>query len=111
MAPTAQPILEGSSTPHDIETRPKHQPTDAARSVLASLGVTDDVPLGIDIEPDVVTARRVDAVPPRTASPRRRTASPRKAAAPAKPKKVELVAEVCPRCFMQLPATGVCDNC
>ena len=111
MAPTAQPILEGSSPPHDIETRPKHQPTDAARAVLADLGVTDDIPFGIDIEPEMVTARRVDAVPPKPATPRRRTSGSRKAAAPAKPKKVEPVAQVCPRCFMQLPATGVCDNC
>lgn len=108
MAPTAQPFLEGSSSPHDLETRPKHQPTEAARAVLAELGATDAIPLGIDIEPEPVTARRVEKAPPRPAP--RRTAV-RKSAAPPKPKKVEPEVKVCPRCFMQLPATGVCDNC
>lgn len=38
---------------------------------------------------------------------RRAPASPRRPAAAAP----QVVAAFCPRCFMQLPATGVCDDC
>ena len=61
----------------------------------------------------------VPAAKPRRASSARsrssasRPAAPRtrKAAAPAPAKPQPPVAKTCPSCFMQLPATGLCDNC
>ena len=43
----------------------------------------------------------------------KRTATPRvaKPKAPARPTKPEPVINLCPTCFTQLPATGVCDYC
>lgn len=58
---------------------------------------------------------RVAAVrTPRTARTSSGTTSAprtRKASAPAPAKPAPPVAKTCPSCFMQLPATGVCDNC
>ena len=58
---------------------------------------------------------RVDHVDPTnpTGAKPRRTTTPRapRAAAPARVAKPEPVIAVCPTCFMQLPNTGVCDNC
>lgn len=107
--PDAQTFLEGASSPFDIVTRPKHQPTDAAREVLAAFGITDPAPPGwiapvVEVPEPVV---RQTTLPRASAKPRR-TAAPKKAAAPAKP---EPVTPICPSCFMALPATGVCDNC
>ncbi|WP_141003907.1 hypothetical protein [Nocardioides humi] len=44
LRPDAQTFLEGASSPFDIVTRPKHQPTDAAREVLTRFGITDPPP-------------------------------------------------------------------
>lgn len=44
---------------------------------------------------------------PATRAPR----TPRAPKAPARPRKPEPVVNVCPTCFMAIPATGVCDNC
>lgn len=106
--PDAQTFLEGASSPFDIVTRPKHQPTDAAREVLAGFDIADPAPP--DWVPPVVAAPVVQevALPAATA---RRTTSPRVAKTPAKPTKPESVVTVCPTCFMAIPATGVCDNC
>ncbi len=82
--------------------------------------------LGFDVvveEPPVVTARPRTAAPAKTAAPK--ATAPKAAAgraAPAKatatkaaPKKrvvkPEPVANICPRCYMAIPATGICDNC
>ncbi len=54
-----------------------------------------------------VIARRPDPAPAK--APReRRAASPRKAAAPTIP---ERAAVLCPDCFVEVPATGVCGMC
>jgi hypothetical protein len=109
MAPDAPTFLEGAASPFDIVTRPKHQPTDAAREVLARFGVTDPAPPGW--EPPVVAAPEPTAVVVPAKKPRR-TSTPR----PAKPKptparRAEPTTKICPTCFMALPATGICDNC
>ena len=50
--------------------------------------------------------------PPRAA---RSTAGPRtstpRTSAPRRPAKTDRPVSTCPRCFMALPATGICDNC
>ena len=109
LRPDAQTFLEGASSPFDIVTRPKHQPTDAARAVIARFGITDPPPPGWT--PPVVAAPEIreSTVPAATAKPKR-VAQP-KPKAPAKPEKPEPVVAICPTCFMALPATGVCDNC
>lgn len=108
MRPDAQTFLEGGPSPHDIVTTPKHRPTDAAREVLAGLGITAPEPPGW--EPPAPPPPPVVPVaapkPQRVRSPR--APAPRKTAAPRKP---EPVTKVCPTCFMALPATGICDNC
>lgn len=51
-------------------------------------------------------APRVVARAPRTTSSSGTTRAPAKPKAPERP-----APKVCPTCFMQVPATGVCDNC
>lgn len=106
--PDAQTFLEGSSSPFDIETRPKHQPTTSARNVLARFGITDPAPIGW-VPPVIEVPEPVEkVVPTKTRAPRAtKTAVPR---TPAKPAKSDVVFKICPTCFMALPSTGVCDN-
>ena len=57
-----------------------------------------------------LTARARAAAPP--AAPRTTTkAAPRPRAEPAARKREEAPPAICPTCFMQLPASGRCDNC
>lgn len=115
LRPDAQTFLEGASSPFDIVTRPKHQPTEAARELLARFGITDPPPPGwvppvVEVpvvEVPVVRKTTVPAAGPGT----KRTSAPRAPKAPAKPVKPEPTVAVCPNCFMAIPATGVCDNC
>ena len=112
LQPNAQTFLEGASSPYDVVTRPKHQPTDEARAILAGFGISDPAPPGW--EPPVVEAPRVvrTTVPAGT-SRTRSPSTPRAPRAPREPKvsKPEPSVKVCPTCFMALPATGICDNC
>ena len=107
MRPDAQAFLEGGASPHDIVTTPKHRPTEAAREVLARLGIESPEPPGW-APPPPPPAPVAPAVPPKPKRVRVPTARP---AAPARPRKQEPVTKVCPTCFMALPATGICDNC
>lgn len=117
LRPDAQTFLEGASSPFDIVTRPKHQPTDAARELLARYGIDDAPPPGwvppvVEVPVAEVPTVKRTTVPTAKASTVRKAAAPRaRAAAPAKPVKAEPVVAVCPTCFMAIPATGVCDNC
>lgn len=112
MAPDAPTFLEGAASRFDIVTRPKHQPTDAAREVLADLGVTDPAPPGWD-PADEVAPEPTPTVASARARPQR--SSPRPASkpkpSPQRARRTEPTTAVCPTCFMALPATGVCDNC
>ena len=55
---------------------------------------------------------KLRASAPRATATRARTPRAAKPAAPRKAKKPELAERpVCPTCFLQLPATGRCDNC
>ncbi|HEX5916239.1 MAG TPA: hypothetical protein VFY76_00220 [Nocardioides sp.] len=70
--------------------------------------------LGFDIRDDSPPTERVPgtrARTPRTSSPRatssRSTGTPRPSRVAASDKPVNL----CPRCFIALPATGICDTC
>ncbi|CAN5677915.1 hypothetical protein BH10ACT10_BH10ACT10_06720 [soil metagenome] len=82
--------------------------------------------IGFDViveEPPVVSARPRAAAPAKAAAAK--TTSPKAApgkasttkAAAAKPApkkrvvKPEPVVNICPRCYMAIPATGICDNC
>ena len=104
MRPDAQTFLEGGASPHDIVTTPKHRPTEAAREVLAGLGITEPEPPGWEPPPPPpIPVAPVAAPRPRRA----RVAAPK----PAPVRKPEPVTNVCPTCFMAIPATGICDNC
>jgi hypothetical protein len=48
---------------------------------------------------------------PKAKTTRTRTAAPKKPVTPRKHKNPEVVRAVCPTCFLQLPASGRCDNC
>lgn len=106
MRPDAQAFLEGGPSRHDIVTAPKHRPTDAAREILADLGIATPEPPGWEPPPPPpVAASPLPRSTPRPKTPR--PPSPRKTP----PRKPEPVTRVCPRCYMALPATGVCDTC
>jgi len=107
LRPDAQTFLEGASSPFDIVTRPKHQPTDAAREVLDRFGITDPPPPGW-VPPVVEAPVIVESTVPVTPAKPKRVAAPK---APKAPEKPEPVIAICPTCFMALPATGICDNC
>jgi hypothetical protein len=67
------------------------------------------VRLGFDIRDDSPPSTRV----PGTRTPRTRSTSPRAASTP-RPTRVaasDKPVTLCPRCFIALPATGVCDTC
>ena len=103
MRPDAQTFLEGGASPHDIVTTPKHRPTEAAREVLAVLGISEPEPPGWEPPPPPPIAVAPVAAP----KPKRvRVAAPRTTT-----RKPEPVTNVCPTCFMAIPATGICDNC
>ncbi|HWU21896.1 MAG TPA: hypothetical protein VN088_10235, partial [Nocardioides sp.] len=69
LQPNAQTFLEGASSPFDIETRPKHQPTDAAREIIASFEITEPAPPGW--VPPVVEAPRVVRTTVAASAPKR----------------------------------------
>ncbi len=48
---------------------------------------------------------------PRTSTPRTSTRAPAKPKAAPKKAVVERPVNVCPNCYMAIPATGLCDNC
>lgn len=113
LQPNAQTFLEGASSPFDIQTRPKHQPTDEARAILAAFDITDPAPPGW--EPVVVEAPAVVRTTVPSGASRSRAATTRAPREPREPKlprsKPQTEVRVCPTCFMALPATGICDNC
>lgn len=106
MRPDAQTFLEGGASPHDIVTTPKHRPTDAAREVLSGLGITEPEPPGWEPPPPPPAPVAAPVAPPKP----RRTRVP--AVKPVSTRgKPDPVVNVCPTCFMAIPATGICDNC
>lgn len=107
MRPDAQTFLEGGASPHDIVTTPKHRPTDAAREVLAGLGITEPEPPGWEPPPPPP----IPVAPVAEPKPRRTRVAAAKPATTRAPRKPEPVFNVCPTCFMAIPSTGVCDNC
>jgi hypothetical protein len=52
-----------------------------------------------------------DASEPVAPVAKKRVAAPRKTAAVKAPAKADRVYPLCPKCFMQLPSTGVCNYC
>ncbi|GAB2622506.1 hypothetical protein [Pseudactinotalea suaedae] len=69
-----------------------------------------DVPAAAVAEADALArSKQETAAESRERAPRR----PRAARAPReqKPKPAEEAPKICPTCFMQLPASGICDNC
>lgn len=60
---------------------------------------------------DVALTARVRADTSNAVSRPRTTTSSRPRSEPAARKRVEVPPAICPTCFMQLPASGRCDNC
>jgi hypothetical protein len=96
------------SAANDIEMHAAKQRLEAHRYHGAILPVDGGKPT---LPPQLAKVRA--SAPKRAASSgaRTRAARPKAAATPRKPKNVELPRAVCPTCFLQLPATGRCDNC
>ncbi len=91
----------------DIEMHAAKQRLEAHRYHGAIVPVDGGKPT---LTPQVASARasapkRATSLSTRPRTPRAKTATPRK------PKKPEIERAVCPTCFLQLPATGRCDNC
>ena len=85
-----------------------HPPT----SWVPDLLVVVDHLRTLDGEPSLSGLVGTPPPPPRAtrSSGGGRTASPR-VSAPRAPAKSDRPISTCPRCFMALPATGICDNC
>jgi hypothetical protein len=100
-------ISVDASAVNDIEMHAAKQRLEAHRYHGAIVPVDGGKPA---LPPQL---KRVSAATPkRAASTGARTRSARaKTATPRKPKNPELPRPVCPTCFLQLPATGRCDNC
>jgi hypothetical protein len=95
------------SAANDVQMHAANQRLEAHRYHGAILPVDGGKPV---LPPQLAKVRA--SAPKRGASSGTRTRAARpKAATPRKPKNVELPRAVCPTCFLQLPATGRCDNC
>ncbi|MEI2713461.1 MAG: hypothetical protein V9G04_09230 [Nocardioides sp.] len=107
-------FMSGQPSPYDITTKPKHLETPEARAVLSALGADEDwlADLLGEAARTKEAARLAAAVAARESAPARaaRPRTPRPSTSRPAPKPEPQVA-VCPRCFMQLSATGVCGNC
>jgi hypothetical protein len=95
-----------SSATNDIEMHAAKQRLEAHRYHGAIVPVDGGKPA---LPPQLAKERA--SAPKRAASTGTRTRTPRPKATPRKPKNPELPRAVCPTCFLQLPATGRCDNC
>jgi hypothetical protein len=94
-----------SAAAGDIDMHAAQQRLEAHRTYGAILPVDGGQPA---LPPQLAKVR---AAAPKRSTTRTRSTTP-KVAKPRKPKKPELPARgVCPTCFLQLPATGRCDNC
>ncbi len=102
----------------DASARERH----AARARLACYQWAGSAPEGGGYPAEVTTGRARSARAPRTSAPRtpgvpgaaRAAKAPTQPKEPAAPKRVaasDRPINVCPRCFMAVPATGLCDNC
>ncbi|NYE37567.1 hypothetical protein F4692_002700 [Nocardioides cavernae] len=72
------------------------------------------VRLGFDIRDDSPPTERVPgtrARAPRTSTPRSTGSSTPRATRPARVAASDKPVTLCPRCFIALPATGICDTC
>lgn len=72
-----------------------------------------DVPVEAVAEADALARAKEEAETPRQRPARQPRAprAPRASTSTAKPKPAEEAPKICPTCFMQLPASGICDNC
>jgi hypothetical protein len=94
--------------PADVEMHAATQRVEAHRYHGATLPVDGGHPtLPPQLVKERASRRTTSTTTPRTRV--RRT--PKAPATPRKPKNPEPVRAVCPTCFLQLPATGRCDNC
>jgi len=69
--------------------------------------------LGFDIRDDSPATERVPGTRARSSVPRTRTSSTRSTGTP-RPTRVaasDRPVNLCPRCYIALPATGICDQC
>lgn len=82
----------------------------AARSDEFSGGLDGAVKWLTDLDFTVV-ALDAEGKPAAKKSSTPRPAKPRPAKKPSRPTKPEPVIALCPTCFTQLPATGICDYC
>jgi hypothetical protein len=96
--------LEGTA-PADVEMHAATQRVEAHRYHGAVLPVDGGRPT---LPPQLAKLRA--SAPAKTRATRAPSA-PKKAPVARKPKKVERVYAVCQTCFLQLPASGRCDNC
>ena len=89
----------------DIEMHAANQRVEAHRYHGATLPVDGGRPT----LPPELAKQRTSA--PKSTTTRTRTARAKAPAAPRRHKNPEITRAVCPTCFLQLPATGRCDNC
>ena len=110
-AVVAREVLEQASSTGSVTH------SDLARQVQQRSGVYTRMPASewlpavlADIgDAGLIGRVRVDAPPAATRAKTRATPRPR--AEPAPRKRQEAPPAICPTCFMQLPASGRCDNC
>lgn len=109
-AAVAREVLEEASTASVTHSELSRQ-VQQRSGVYTRMPASDWLPAVIaGLDDAELTARlRADPLP---SVARTRTPAVRKArAAPAAPKRQEAPPAICPKCFMQLPASGRCDTC
>ena len=106
LVPGYDDVLSVAGLPpiHDPDAREAH----AARARLECYRWAGSAPAdgGVPFRP----APPVSAAAPRRTGARRAPAAPR-TSTPRRPARSDRPVATCPRCFMALPATGLCDNC
>jgi hypothetical protein len=104
--------ITASDLAAEVQSRSGISTSHPAATWVADLMVVVDHLRELDGEPSLSGLVGAPPPPPRAsrASGGGRAASPR-VSTPRAPAKSDRPVATCPRCFMALPATGLCDNC
>jgi hypothetical protein len=107
----AREVLEAASRTSPVTQSELARQVQQRSGVYTRMAVSEWLPsivAGLD-DSELAARYRTDA--PAAASRARSTTARRTRVEPAARKRTEAPPAICPRCFMQLPASGRCDTC